>query len=214
MAEAKMPTNALDFPGNSISNPEHSDERPPVKKITSGRVLTKKKSFGRKLADTFIGEEVMDVKTYIIQDVLVPAIKDTISDVVTGGIDMLLFGERRGKRGQQGSSYTSYSSYYGGGGSRRAVKASSNGPQTARSSRYAIEDIILESRGEAEEVLGNMIDTIKDYGMVSVADLYDMVGIPGAFTDNAWGWFDLGNATVRRVREGYLLVFPRVQSLK
>lgn len=218
MAEVKMP-NDLDLPSNSIVQPDkqidtNSGRDRKVKKIAQGKVA--KKGYGRKFADVFFGEEVVDVKGYILQDVLIPAIKDTISDVVTGGIEMLLFGERRGRGGrkQNGGSYTSYSSYYGGANSRNAGRSNETRSTGRNNGRYSIEDIILESRGEAEEVLDNMIDAIKDYGMVSVADMYDMVGITGAFTDNSWGWFDLSSATVRRVRDGYLLVLPRVQSLK
>lgn len=220
MSEVKMPTSGLDLPSNSINkSPDESpkQERTKIQKVIKGKVITKKKSLGRKFADTFFGENVSDVKGYIITDVVIPAVKDIISDVVTGSIEMLLFGERRGRSGSRSGvrsgSYTSYSSYSYSGTARNTSRAGSSG-RTSRVSRYSIEDVILESRGEAEDVLGNMIDAIKDYGAVSVADLYDMVGIPGAFTDNAWGWFDLGNATVRRIREGYLLVLPKVESLK
>lgn len=215
MAKVELPESSLNFPGNSHSEQAELIEevKPRAKKVIKGKAITKKRSFGRKFADIFFGEEVVDVKGYILQDVLVPSIKDTISDIVTGGIDMLLFGERRARSGRRpinGNGYTSYSNYYGGNtkASQGRVKPSSS------SGRYYIEDVILDSRGDAEEVLGNMIDTIKDYGMVSVADLYDMVNIAGVFTDHSWGWFDLGNASVRRVREGYMLVLPKVESLK
>lgn len=216
MAKVDMPSSSLNLPSNSQTTiPEMEpveQERPKVKKVIKGKVVTKKKSIGRKFADTFIGEDVQDVKGYILQDVLVPAIKDTISDVVTGGIEMLLFGERRGRGGRSYStnSRTSYNSMY-----NRSTQSSARRHTDRRGySSHAVNDIILESRGEAEQVLGDMLDAIKDYGSVSVADLYDMVGETGVFTDNNWGWFDLGNASVRRVREGYLLVLPRVESLK
>lgn len=210
MAKVELPESSLNFPSNSnISKNEIVEEKPKVKKIVKGKVITKKPSFGRRFKDTFFGDEAGDVKGYILLDVIIPSIKDLISDVVTGGIDLLLFGERRsrGRRTSTNGSYTSYSSYYGNNRSQQR-------PQTVRGPSHIVKDIIFTSRGEAEEVLGNMIDTIKDYGTVSVADLYDMVGEPGQFTDNAWGWVDLGQSSVRRVAEGYILVLPRPQSLK
>lgn len=217
MAKVDMPTSSLNLPGNSQTVVKDmtpiEEDRPKVKKVIKGQVVTKKKSVGRKFADTFLGEDVVDVKSYILQDVLIPAIKDTISDVVTGGVEMLLFGERRTRAGHgsyNGNNRTVYSSCYGNNGQKQSKPAQSG----RRYGAASVNDIILESRGEAEEVLGNMIDAIKDYGSVSIADLYDMVGAPSVFTDNSWGWFDLGNASVRRVREGYLLVLPRVESLK
>ena len=37
------------------------------------------------------------------------------------------------------------------------------------------------------------------------ADLYDLVGINGSYTDNKYGWTHLRSTDVQRVRDGYLL---------
>lgn len=214
MAKVEL-TETLDFPGNSnttaIAKTDQIHEKPKPKKVTKGKVVTKKPSFGKRAADLFLGDEsVEDVKGYILLDVIVPAIKDLISDVIVGGLDMILFGEHRarGSRRSNNSVYTSYSN----------ISRNDNRRQPQRSAPrragYMLKEIIFDSRGAAEEVLGNMIDYLKDYGTVSVGDLYDMVGEPGQFTDNAWGWYDLGQASVRRVRDGYTLVLPRIESIK
>ena len=75
------------------------------------------------------------------------------------------------------------------------------------------DDIILETRWEAEEVLSHMIDLIENYGVASVADLYELVGITGSFTDNKYGWTNLSSATVSRVRDGYLINLPNAQPI-
>ena len=54
------------------------------------KAKTKKKN---KLVDTFISEDAQNIKSYILMDVLVPAIKKAISDIVTDGISMLLYGD-------------------------------------------------------------------------------------------------------------------------
>ena len=46
-----------------------------VEKVISGTVKSKKKSEMQKFADVFISEDVNNVKSYIVMDVLVPAIK-------------------------------------------------------------------------------------------------------------------------------------------
>ena len=74
---------------------------------------------------------------------------------------------------------------------------------------YNYDDIILDTRREAEEVLDRMQDLIDSYGMVSVADLYDLVGINGSYTDNKYGWTHLRSTDVQRVRDGYLLKLPK-----
>lgn len=211
MSEVKMPSSSLNLPSNSNAQPKPIAERPKAKKVVKEKVITKKRGIGRRLSDIFFGEEVVDVKSYILQDVLIPSIKDMISDIITGGSDMLLFGDRRRRgSGRPGQTYTNYGSYYG---SSRVDNKRSNDTQHSRSHQY-VKDIIFKSRGAAEEVLGNMFDYIKDYECVSVAELYEMVDEPGSFIDNDWGWYDLGSASVRRVRNGYLLVLPKVVSLK
>ena len=49
-----------------------------VEKVISGTVKSKKKSEMQKFADVFISEDVNNVKSYIVMDVLVPAIKKAI----------------------------------------------------------------------------------------------------------------------------------------
>ena len=80
-------------------------------------------------------------------------------------------------------------------------------PSLRNRSRHNFDDIILDSRGEAEEVLSHLVDLVDDYGMASVADLYDLVGITSNFTDNKYGWTNLSSASVSRVRDGYLIDF-------
>ena len=68
---------------------------------------------------------------------------------------------------------------------------------------------MLETRGEAEEVLARMDELIDMYGQVSVADLYDLVGKTCEYTDNKYGWTNIRNAEPVRVRDGYLLKMPK-----
>lgn len=176
-----------------------------IQPVAKGK--TKKKSEVKKFADIFVAEDVTSVKNYIINDVLIPAAKKAISDIVTNGIDMLLYGEAKGRsrdRDRNGSR-VSYTKYY----ERGRESERDYDRRTTRRSVYDYDDIILDTRGEAEEVLNRMDDLIDAYGMVSVADLYDLVGISGNYTDNKYGWTNLRNATVQRVREGYLLKLPK-----
>jgi hypothetical protein len=71
----------------------------------------------------------------------------------------------------------------------------------------------LESGAEADEVIARLDELIDVYGMASVADLYDLVGISGQYTDNKYGWTDVSSASRIRVRDGYLLKMPRAKPL-
>ena len=73
--------------------------------------------------------------------------------------------------------------------------------------------LLLESRGEAEDVLERMDELIATYQVVSVADFYDLVGVSGNYTDNKYGWTDIRNASVIRVRDGYMIKLPKALPL-
>lgn len=192
---------------NSHKSKEQQAEPVPEKKIekvVTGTVKTKKKSGVGKFADVFISEDVANVKSYVLMDVLVPAIKKAISDIVTNGIDMVLYGESGRTQKRSTASKVSYSRYYD---DRLRDRRD---PVIERSrSNYSYNDILLDNRGEAEEVLARMDELVATYGMVSVADLNDLVGITGNYTDNNYGWTDIKSAYVQRVRDGYLLKLPR-----
>lgn len=181
-------------------------DRKKVEKITNGKVKTKKKSEIHKWTDIFLAEDVTNVKNYILDDVLLPAAKKAISDIVTNGIDMLLYGETRSNKKEKGSR-VSYSNYYDR-DRDRYDRDRDRGRRRVRNG-YDYDDIILESRGEAEDVLDRMDDLLDTYGIVSVADLYDLVGIQGNYTDNKYGWTNLRNADIQRLRDGYLLKLPK-----
>lgn len=74
-------------------------------------------------------------------------------------------------------------------------------------------EIIIDTRVEAEAVIDKMFHQMEKYGQVTVSDLYDLVGITSAYTDNKWGWIDLQGTDIRRTRDGYLLKLPPPDSL-
>lgn len=174
------------------------EEKKKVEKVVSGVVKTKKKSEIKKVADIFISEDIQNVKSYILMDVLVPAIKKAVSDIVTNGIDMILYGGKGSL-----SSKVSYRNYY----DRKDDYRPYNSPLTRAA--YDTEDIILQTRGEAEEVLARMDELISCYGVVSVADLYDLIGKTCSYTSNKYGWTNIRNAEAIRVRDGYMLKLPK-----
>lgn len=179
-------------------------EKKKVEKVVKGVVKTKKKTEIRKFADIFLAEDFASVKSYILMDVLVPGIKRAVSDIVTNSLDMLLFGESNKNKKSSGVSYISYRNY-------SDKKDTSDNTRTRTGYNY--DDIVLESRGEAEEVIIRMEELIETYGSVSVADLYDLVGKQCNYTDNKYGWINVRNAEPIRVRDGYLLKLPKAMPI-
>lgn len=185
---------------------QSNDERREIKKVVSGTIKTKKKSGIRKLTDVFVSEDASNVKSYVLMDVLVPALKKAIDDIVSDGIHMVLYGSSgRGKRRPVDSvSYTNYSS-------KRDERRYSE-PRSRTGFDY--DDIVFDSRGEAEKVLVAMDSIMEDYKMVRVADMYDLAGITSPYTANDYGWTNIRNAKIERIREGYIIKMPRAIPIK
>lgn len=198
-------------PNSHKSKKEEVGEKK-VEKVVSGKVVSKKKTEVQKFTDVFISEDVHNVKSYILMDVLVPAIKKALSDIVKNGIDMILYGEgaSRTKRNSPASK-VSYGSFYDDDPKYKRY----NKPAYDRvKSGYDYDDIILATKGEAEEVLYRMDELVVAYGLVSVADFYELVGVEGRYTDNKYGWTDVRNAHAVRLRDGgYLIKLPKALPL-
>ena len=196
--ETNYPSNAHRAKEDLTTN---KTEKKKVAKVVAGQVKTKKKSGLSKLLSGIIAEDIADIKTHIIRDVVIPTIKRSISDV----IDMVLYGGSS-KRRPGGGTRVDYRSFYSSEPIRRT--------ETKVVSGYTYDDVILASRGEAEEVLDQLNALIDTYGIASVADLYDLVGVARNYTDNKYGWTNLASAGVDRTREGYVIKLPRALPIK
>lgn len=190
-----------EYKPNSHKAKKTEERTKKVDKVVTGKVKTKKKSEMSKFKDVFISEDISNVKSYVFLDVLIPAIKKALSDIIVNGTDMMLYGDIRDRKRSGSGNYRNYSTS----GTR-----DSRGSERRRVG-YDFDDIILDSRGEAEEVLSRMDELMDTYGVVSVADLYDLVGVSCNYTDNKYGWTgSLRTAEAVRVRDGgYMLKLPR-----
>lgn len=201
-----------DYKSNSDKARQEQQSEKKVEAVITGAAKTRKKGEMQKFADVFIAEDANNVKSYILMEVIVPAVKKAISDIVTTGIDivttgidMILYGEAGRSKKNGTASKVSYRNYYDQGTDR--VRAGSVGN---RRNTPDYDDILFDTRGDAEAVLDAMNDIISQYGTVSVSDFYDLARVPNDnFTMNRYGWTNIGGATAVRVRDGYILKLPR-----
>ena len=187
------------------SKTETKTEERKVTPVVTGKASTKPNEI-RKLTGLFVSDDAQNVKSYVLMDVLVPAVKKAISDIVTNGIDMILYGESGGKRKTSSRNYVPYRSYSERGDSRDRER-----PRVVN--RFDYDDIVFDTRGDAELVRKEMLDTIADYGMVTVADMYEMAGLTVSHTAVNYGWFNIRTSEVVRVRDGYILKLPKAMPI-
>lgn len=220
-----------DIPGNSRARrppmnvptptPEPEKEKH-LEQITTGEVKRRKQPLGKRIREVMVGGDAQSVGGYVLFDVLVPALKDTIADMVSQGIERMLFGEARSSSRRTGFRPSSSSPTIGHVSYNKVSaippwRREDPRPTISRQARatHDFRQLILATRREGEAVISRMYDLIEQYDQVTVADLYELVGETGDFTDHKYGWTreSFEGCQVRRDREGYLLDLPRPEPL-
>ena len=198
------------LPGNSDKAKEGGS---PEKKVIA-KAKVQKKSAIKEALRTFFAQDLPEIAEHLIVDVAIPAAKNAITDMVTQGIQQLLYGEVDPRR-RSTSGYTSYSrssrdlrgnAYYE---SRRTERR-----EPRKSKPTNVEDLVFDTRGDAVDVIEYIAETIEEYGQVSVADLMSSVGIQPRYTDERWGWTTTDAFELRQIREGWLVSADRPEPLK
>ena len=201
----------MNFPSNSQkSKAAAQPAKKQVKKVIQGEAIQRKKPLGRRIVETFTGDDMNSVGQYILFEVLLPAAKTMISDAASQGVERLLFGDSRPTRTPTSSGYkpgyTSYNSISSRVGRRDEPPRSLS--RQARST-HDFGEFLLRDRVEAETVLDGMMAILEQYDVVTVSDFYSLVGISGEFTDEKWGWTDLRDARIHRAgSQGFALQLP------
>lgn len=203
-------------------------ERPKVKRVVTGEVqLRKKPLFSRFMVNMFGGDDARSVWSHVSSDVLIPAARDAIADGVITAVEQKLYGGSRGGRRSSGSSsrgggpnvnYSRFSSSPTRNMGHRPDPREDPRPRLSREARSAhrLDEIILDTRREGEEVLDQLFNLVDQYGTASLNDLYDMLGETPDYASDRYGWDgveSLHGATVRHTRRGYLLDIPSPQPL-
>lgn len=207
--EPTRPTE-VSLPGNSDKAKEGTS---PEKKVIA-KAKVQKKSAIKEAIRTFFAQDLPEIAEHLVIDVAIPAAKNAITDMVTQGIQQLLYGEVDPRRSHT-YGYTSYSSssqvnrgtgYYE---SRRNGRREHHQPKPTN-----VEDLVFDTRGDAIDVIEFITDSIEQYGQVSVADLMSSVGIQPRYTDERWGWTTADAFEIRQIREGWLVSADRPEPLK
>jgi hypothetical protein len=182
-----------------MSIPEYkgNSNKSKVKTVRQVALVPTKK--GESFLSSFIKNDLKTVVSNLITDIVLPSIKNTIVDVVKTGIERAILGDvKRPLNSTKSNGVIPYNSV-----SKNRNKAD-----------HTFDDIILDSRNGAEEVLDSLVTHCRRHGEVSVATLYELVGIPVDYTDRAYGWVSLASAYVIPSNGGFKLKLPKTISLK
>jgi hypothetical protein len=193
-------------------------EREPVEKIVTGKVRTRKQPWYKRATGAFIAEDAQSLGDYLLVEVIVPAIKNLVFDVVTGGTSRTLYGGGRRRSGIGGGlvgrerGEERYRTRYDRMGEARDVRPARTITREARA-RHDFDDVYLDDRAEAVAVIEMLMARVEKFGAASVGDMYEALGVTGSFADLRHGWYDLTSADVRQERGGWKLVLPPTEPL-
>lgn len=207
----------MDYQSNSKKDREEKVKaEKKIEKVVVGEVIQKPKGPGRKFKEVFFGGDARHAASFVASDVLLPALRNLIVDMVTKGAERLIYGEASSRR----RSPTNY-------GARYQYQSGSSygwrpdprdrpplGPaRSPRSYRHEMNDIVIGTKEEAEFVVERLSDILAQYDVASLADLYELLGLASSHIDNKWGWTYLGSVQIRQIRQGYLLELPPLEEI-
>lgn len=162
-------------------------------KITTGRVIRTKNDDVNPFA-----KHTHDIFNNLYKDIVLPALKDTITSFVMGVIESMLYGgdvndrshnRTRGRR----VNYTQYSN-------RGSRKQNNRTKHVKRIHRYedALHDIRFDNDRDADAVLAGVLEYISQYGVCKVGDFLSMCGFTTSPIDFRYGWTDFQEAEIIR----------------
>lgn len=203
MAEYRSNSNKI---VNGEIEPKEQEKRIEPAVSVSGTV--RKRTGLGKFAESLIATSASDLGSWILADVIIPKVKDTIYAVITGGANMLLYGKTDSIRTGGTTSKISYGSFYSSSKPVETLKAGTTSPA------FDYDNIVFPNRGEAEAALSMMRDILDQCESVSVSDFYDIADVPApSYTATKYGWTNLQTAQVFRCNDGYIIKLPRAKQI-
>lgn len=223
--ETKLIRNTLtDIAPNNSDKASRGDEKGEEKNkklkpvVKKGNVVKKKRTVMDKFKDAFLGESE-NLGDYIMYDVLIPAFRDTISDMGFGVIERL-FGNGRSRHSgssrvvrDRGRSYVSYNNTHHDNRRGRSDRGDRRDFDSNSRARHDFDNVVFINKWEAEDVLSHLVDLTIEYGEATVRSFYELSNIEANYTDDRYGWTNLRDAYVERTRDGHVIVFPQTRPL-
>lgn len=202
----------VNMPKSSIGQQPAAEPQKKFQKVVKGKVTLKEQNDIQKIANEFLAEYLKTVKNRIVVDYLLPMLKNGLWSIFNSAVSIALFGEdrSRGSSSNYSGSRTqrnSYDTYYQGGSGNRQGNPN-------RAAGRSLQNLDFEFRADADDTLSQMYDAIRQYGQVSVGDLWDLMGVSNESTDYNYGWYNLDGAFIKGIPGGYRLMLPRPVPLR
>ena len=203
---------------------EEEQPKKPEKEIKGKPCKKAKKSAFQLFKESFIADEIGDLKEYIVKDLVVPMIKDSICDGISNTLSMMLYGEKRDYRrssrydygrSRSGVRYYDYSSQrYS--SSRDRDRRDREREERRYASPASFDMAVAQNMEDAKDILEELADIFDTYECVSIAQYHQACELPTTPEEHNWGWYSLVDVRLKEDRAtGEVLIWmPRAVSLK
>ena len=211
MAEKKMYDDLPGrFPSNSNAVKEQTEktlENAESKKTVTGKVTVKEPSNAKKLARSFIAEDLSTVANSVWKETIVPTVKKLIWEGFSNALGMTL-GIDIPKRRLSGSE-NDYHGYY-------RSKADERKPVRYEPREYFnLDDVEFDYKSDAVNTINELEDIIREYGKAKVSDFYEKIGKTAPSTAFNYGWYSLEAARVIQNYNGtWSIEFPKIKPIE
>lgn len=99
--------------------------------------------------------------------------------------------------------------FFGWSEKRNKVSYEHYSPKCWKTFDHGVNQVSFDSRKVAANVLNRLADILDQYGTVTVADFYDEAGLNDSYYSSThYGWKDIGDAYVVKVRSGWSISMP------
>lgn len=191
--------------------PEKKDI-PTPKAVVKQPTVVKKPSALKRFGKLFIADTAGDIKDHVVNNVVVPSIKNCITEFITSSINMLFYGKSGKQTTNFGPSWITSSTNYGKMFSQKySIPEAAAGPTNVTQ----LDDLYYATYDDAARVYMSLRKWIGTYGCASVQTLYSLSGrtCPEDVGYN-WGWYDLADYSIKTKYVGgnlcYKLELPPV----
>lgn len=190
-------------------------EKKHLKKVVQAQPTKVKRSLIGRLVNGVMGPDGLPgIGAYVNDEIIKPAVKNIIYDAITSGLSRALNMDHKAYRPHQGGGHGPNRTQYNSRSNSSSRPAPHEERRSVRPARYGVDDYVIDDRHAASEVLVTLTEAADRYDSVSVADYYDLIGVPSQYTDNTYGWTidSISQATIVPARGGgYIIKFPAVE---
>ena len=192
---------------DSLVNKDVSQDTKKVDYTALKGKVTLKKSKMNSLGKSVIQGSITDAIANAISDLIIPAGRDLLFNVVTSVSQTLIYGDSEQPPVSNGVNripYSSISNYNRMGRPTTHVQKIRQRPE---------DGFIFKTKSDADTALAHLRDACDNFGVVSVQALYEFCEQSAPYTANKYGWMNLDDARVEHTRDGYTIKLPRSMPL-